>query len=107
MEYAISELLINDLSRSEGLTIINNQTIFEVIQNVGSTRTSTISNDLTEDIASRVMVESYIYGSYLLAGSTFRITLAPSERCVISKVILSKRSVAYTLRSPLVANSFE
>ncbi|MDX2444699.1 MAG: helix-turn-helix domain-containing protein [Bacteroidales bacterium] len=75
MEYAISELLINDLSRSEELTIINNQTIYEVIQNVESTRTSFISNDIIEDVVTRVKVESYIYGSYLLAGSTFRITL--------------------------------
>jgi len=74
-EYGISELLINALSTSNTLTVIDNQTINDVIDNVESVHTASIAPDIAKEVATRVRVESYIDGNYLLAGSTFRINL--------------------------------
>jgi tetratricopeptide (TPR) repeat protein len=74
-EYGISELLINALSTSDELIIIDNQTINDVIDNVESVHIASISPDIAKEVAKRVRVESYIDGDYLLAGSTFRINL--------------------------------
>ncbi len=74
-EYGISELLISALSRSNELKIIDNQTIIEVIDNVEDVQVATIGPDIAKKVASKIKVESYIYGNYLLAGSTFRINL--------------------------------
>jgi len=74
-EYGISELLINALSSSDGLTVIDNQTINDVIDNVKSVQTASIGPEIAKKVATKIKVESYIYGNYLLAGSTFRITL--------------------------------
>lgn len=74
-QYGISELLINALSMSEELTIIDNQTIFEVINNFEETQKASIGVDLSREVATRVNVRSYITGNYLLAGSMFRINL--------------------------------
>jgi tetratricopeptide (TPR) repeat protein len=74
-EYGISELLINALSTSDELTVIDNQTIIEVIDNAESIHIASIGPDIAKEVATRVKVESYIDGNYLLAGSTFRINL--------------------------------
>ncbi len=74
-EYGISELLISSLSTSNELTVIDNQTITDVIQNVENVQTASIGPDIAKQVASRIQVRSYIYGNYLLAGSTFRINL--------------------------------
>ncbi len=74
-EYGISELLISSLSTSKELTVIDNQTITDVIQNVENVQTASIGPDIAKQVASRIQVRSYIYGNYLLAGSTFRINL--------------------------------
>ncbi len=74
-EYGISELLISALSTSNELTIIDNQTITDVIQNVKNVQTASIGSDIAKEVASRIQVESYIYGTYLLAGSKFRINV--------------------------------
>jgi len=74
-EYGISELLINALSTSDELTVIDNQTIIDVIDNVESVHIASIGPDIAKKVATRVRVESYIDGNYLLAGSTFRINL--------------------------------
>ncbi len=74
-EYGISELLISSLSTSNELTVIDNQTITDVIQNVENVQSASIGPDIAKQVASRIQVRSYIYGTYLLAGSTFRINL--------------------------------
>lgn len=74
-EYGISELMISSLSTSNELTVIDNQTITDVIQNVESVQTASIGPDIAKQVASRIQVKSYIYGNYLMAGSTFRINL--------------------------------
>ena len=74
-EYGISELLINTLSTYNELTIIDNQTISDVINNVENVQTASIGPDLAGKVANRIQVKSYIYGNYILAGSTFRINL--------------------------------
>jgi tetratricopeptide (TPR) repeat protein len=74
-EYGISELLISSLSTSNDLRVIDNQTISDVIQNVENVQTASIGPDIAKQVASRIQVRSYIYGNYLLAGSTFRINL--------------------------------
>jgi tetratricopeptide (TPR) repeat protein len=71
----ISELLIGALSTSNGLTVIDNQTINEVVNNVESIQTASIGPDIAKEVATRINVKSYISGNYLLAGSTFRINL--------------------------------
>jgi tetratricopeptide (TPR) repeat protein len=74
-EYGISELLISSLSTSNELTVVDNQTITDVIQNVENFQTASIGPDMAKQVASRIQVNSYIDGNYLLAGSTFRINL--------------------------------
>jgi tetratricopeptide (TPR) repeat protein len=74
-EYGISELLISSLSTSKELRVIDNQTITDVIQNVEDVQTASIGPDMAKQVASKIQVKSYIYGNYLLAGSTFRINL--------------------------------
>jgi TolB-like protein len=74
-EYVISELMISSLSTSNELTVIDNQTITDVIQNVENVQASSIGPDIANQVASRIQVKSYIYGNYLLSGSTFRINL--------------------------------
>lgn len=74
-EYGISELLIGSLSTSNELTVIDNQTITDVIQNVENVHTASIGPEIAKQVASRIQVKSYIYGTYLLAGSTLRINL--------------------------------
>jgi tetratricopeptide (TPR) repeat protein len=74
-EYGISELLISSLSSSNELTVVDNQTITDVILNVDNIQTASIGPDMAKQVASRIQVKSYIYGNYLLAGSTFRINL--------------------------------
>ncbi len=74
-EYGISELLISALSSSNELTLIDNQTINEVINNVKSNEIASIGPDIAKEVATRIKVKSYISGIYLLAGSTFRINL--------------------------------
>ncbi len=74
-EYGISELLISALSTSNELTVIDNQTITDVIQNVENVQTASIGPDIAKKVASRIQVKSYIYGTYLLAGPIFRINL--------------------------------
>ncbi len=74
-EYGISELLISALSTSNELTVIDNQTINEVVTNVESIQTASIGPDIAKEVAARIKVKSYISGNYLLAGSTFRINL--------------------------------
>ncbi len=74
-EYGISELLISSLSSSKELTVIDNQTISDVIENVETVQTASIGPDIAKQVASKIQVKSYIYGNYLLAGSTFRINL--------------------------------
>lgn len=74
-QYGISELLINALSMSEELTIIDNQTIFEVINRFEETQKASMAVDLSREVATRINVRSYITGNYLLAGSMFKINL--------------------------------
>jgi tetratricopeptide (TPR) repeat protein len=74
-EYGISELLISSLSTSNELKVIDNQTISDVIQNVENIQTTSIGPDIAKQVANRIQVKSYIYGNYLLAGSTLRINL--------------------------------
>ena len=74
-QYGISELLISALSGSNELTVIDNQTINEVVNNVENIQTASIDPDIAKEVASRIKVNSYISGNYLLAGSTFRINL--------------------------------
>ena len=74
-EYGISELLISALSTSNELTVIDNQTINEVINNVESIQKASLGPDIAKEVASRIKVNSYISGNYLVAGSTFRINL--------------------------------
>ncbi len=74
-QYGISELLISALSGSNELTVIDNQTISEVVNNVENIQTASIGRDIAKEVASRIKVNSYISGNYLLAGSTFRINL--------------------------------
>jgi tetratricopeptide (TPR) repeat protein len=74
-EYGISELLISSLTASNELTIVDNQTITDVIQNVGSVQTASVGPDIAKQVASRIEVKSYIHGDYLVAGATFRINL--------------------------------
>ena len=74
-EYGISELLISSLSTSDDLTVVDNQTITDVIQNVENVQTASIGPDIAKEVASKIQVNSYIYGNYLMAGSTFRINL--------------------------------
>ncbi len=74
-QYGISELLISALSGSNDLTVIDNQTINEVVNNVENIQTASIGPDIAKEVASRIKVNSYISGNYLLAGSTFRINL--------------------------------
>jgi tetratricopeptide (TPR) repeat protein len=74
-EYGISELLISSLSTSNELTVVDNQTITDVIQNVENVQTASIGPDIAKQVAGKIQVKSYIYGNYLLAGSTFRINL--------------------------------
>jgi tetratricopeptide (TPR) repeat protein len=74
-EYGISELMISSLSTSKELTVIDNQTITDVIQNVENIQAASIGPDIAKQVASRIQVKSYIYGNYLMAGSTFRINL--------------------------------
>jgi adenylate cyclase len=74
-EYGISELMISSLSTSNELTVIDNQTITDVIQNVENIQTASIGPDIAKQVASAIQVKSYIYGNYLMAGSTFRINL--------------------------------
>ena len=74
-EYGISELLISSLSTSKELTVIDNQTITNIIQNVEDVQTASIGPDMAKQVASKIQVKSYIYGNYLLAGSTFRINI--------------------------------
>ena len=74
-EYGISELLISSLSTSNELTVVDNQTITDVIQNVENLQAASIGPDMAKQVASRIQVKSYIYGNYLMAGSTFRINL--------------------------------
>ena len=74
-EYGISELLISALSTSSKLTVIDNQTINEVVDNVENIQTASFGPDIAKGVASRIKVNSYISGNYLLAGSTFRINL--------------------------------
>lgn len=74
-EYGISELLISALSTSVEITVIDNQTINEVVDNVKSIKTASIGPDIAKEVATRIKVKSYISGNYLLAGSTFRINL--------------------------------
>ena len=74
-EYGISELLISSLSTSNELTVVDNQTITDVIQNVENVQTASIGPDIAKRVASRIQVKSYINGDYLLAGSVFRINL--------------------------------
>lgn len=52
-----------------------NQTITDIINNLGSIQTASIGPDIAKQVASRIQVKSYIYGNYLLAGTTFRINL--------------------------------
>jgi tetratricopeptide (TPR) repeat protein len=75
LENGISELLINALSTSDKLSVIDNQTINNVIDNVESLHIASIAPDMAKEVAKSVKVESYIDGNYLLAGSTFRINL--------------------------------
>ncbi|MDX2443525.1 MAG: FlgO family outer membrane protein, partial [Bacteroidales bacterium] len=74
-EYGISELLISSLSTSNELTVIDNQTITDVIQNIENVQTASIGPNIAKEVASKIQVKSYIYGNYLQAGSTFRINL--------------------------------
>lgn len=74
-EYGISELLISSLSTSNELKVIDNQTITDVIQNVENVQTASIGPNIAKQVASKIQVKSYIYGNYLLAGSTLRINL--------------------------------
>ncbi len=74
-EYGISELLINALSSSNELKVINNQTINDIIENVEDIQTASMGRDIAKEVANRIKVKSYISGNYLLAGSTFRINL--------------------------------
>jgi TolB-like protein len=74
-EYGISELLISSLSSSNEITVVDNQTVTDVIKNVESVQTASIGPDMAKQVASRIQVKSYIDGNYLLAGSTFRINL--------------------------------
>jgi len=74
-EYGISELLISSLSTSNELTVIDNQTITDVIQNVENIQTASIGPNIAKQVASKIQVKSYIYGNYLMAGSTLRINL--------------------------------
>lgn len=74
-EYGISELLISSLSTSNELTVIDNQTISDVIRNVESVQTASVGPDIAKQVADRIQVKSYIHGNYLMAGSTFRINL--------------------------------
>jgi len=74
-EYGISELLISSLSTSDDLTVVDNQTITDVIQNVENVQAASIGPNIAKQVASKIQVGSYIYGNYLLAGSTFRINL--------------------------------
>ena len=74
-EYGISELLISALSTSSELTVIDNQTINEVANTVETIQTASIGPDMAKEVATRIKVDSYITGNYLMAGSTFRINL--------------------------------
>lgn len=74
-EYGISELMISSLSTSNELTVIDNQTISDVIQNVENIQAASIGPDIAKQVANRIKVKSYIYGNYLMSGSTFRINL--------------------------------
>ena len=74
-EYGISELMISALSTSKELTVIDNQTITDVIHNVETLQSASIGPDIAKQVASRIRVRSYIYGNYILAGSTLRINL--------------------------------
>ena len=74
-EYGISELLISSLSTSNELTVIDNQTITDIIQNAVNVQTASLGPDIAKEVARKTQVKSYINGTYLLAGSTFRINL--------------------------------
>jgi tetratricopeptide (TPR) repeat protein/TolB-like protein len=74
-EYGISELLISALSTSNELTVIDNQTITDVILNEENLHSASIGPDIAKQVARRIQVKSYIYGNYLMAGSIFRINL--------------------------------
>lgn len=74
-EYGISNLMITSLSGSDELTVIDNQTIYEVIDNTEELNYTSIGPDMAKEVATRINVESYIYGDFFLAGSTFRINL--------------------------------
>jgi tetratricopeptide (TPR) repeat protein/TolB-like protein len=75
LEYGISELLINELSTSPEITVLDNQTISNVIDHVRKIQKTSIGPSIANEVASRVRVESYITGDFMLSGSTFRINL--------------------------------
>jgi len=74
-EFGISNLIITYLSGSNELTVVDNQTIYEVIDNTKKANYASIGPEIAKEVATRINVDSYIYGDFFLAGSTFRINL--------------------------------
>jgi len=75
LEFGISELLINALSSSQEIVVLDNQTISNVIDHIEHIQKAAIGPDVAREAAKRIRVESYITGDFMQAGSTFRINL--------------------------------
>jgi len=75
LEFGISEMLIQALSTSSNIRVLDNQTMVDMIDHLENIEKASIGPDLARKVASTVNVESYITGDFLLAGSTLRIQL--------------------------------
>ena len=74
-EFGISELLINSLSKSKELTVVDNQIISEVKSDLSGWGKAGKEYGLHKEMAKRLMVKLFICGDYMLEDSVFRINM--------------------------------
>jgi TolB-like protein len=60
----ISSLIINGLGNSSELTVLDDQTMFEVIESMDQVYTAGISPSVAREVAKKVKAETYISGSF-------------------------------------------
>jgi tetratricopeptide (TPR) repeat protein len=69
----ISSLIINGLGNSSELAVLDDQTMFEVIESMNQVYTAGISPSLAKEVAKKVKAETYLSGSFQGRESTYWI----------------------------------
>jgi len=73
---AFAELLTTDLSQSKYLDVLSGDRVFKILEDLGQLEASGYSSDVLEQVARKGKVRHILRGSYMKAGSRFRVSIS-------------------------------